>query len=179
MAASDTDLVQSLWSRRFGGNDSTQKNWIEAALDPDHSVLATIAAAPTARVAGFGMLDVAGPDYTRRYLSLDALDLDPNLSSQNGIFHMYCVSTDWEGRGIGSALYAHHIDALQECPAPQAFGLSWHRPHTVDSRVLFEKHGFTCLASVERYYQQFGNRPFCPDCDETCFCSASIYRRIL
>lgn len=177
MAASDADAVKQLWSARFGGTRMTQDRWIEAALNPDHTATGTVVTTPSHPVAGFGMLDVGDPDYTRRYLSLDALDLDPDLAPRNGILHMYCVRAECEGRGIGSALYGHHLDHLAEKGVPRAFGLAWHRPHIVDSRVLFENNGFTCLATVDRYYGRFDGRPHCPDCEGACTCTASLYAR--
>ena len=178
MAASDADAVQRLWRRRFGGDAATQTNWIEAALAPNHSATGTVAAPPTAdRVVAFGLLEIGDPAYTRRYLSLDAVGLDPSLASQNGIFHMYCVHPDWEGHGLGSALYTRHLRQLIDQEVPRAFGISWHRSHTIDSRALFEKHGFTCRATIERYYDRFEERPHCPDCEEACTCTASLYAR--
>jgi ribosomal protein S18 acetylase RimI-like enzyme len=178
MDSSDSDVVQQLWSARFGGDPATQETWIDAALDPGHTAAATVAVPSEGEsVVGFGVLEVGGPAYTRRYLSLDALGLDPPLDDRNGLFHMYCVHADWGGRGIGSALFAHHLERLAEREVACAFGLAWHRPHTVDSRLLFERHGFGCLAAVERYYARFEERPHCPDCDGLCSCAASVYAR--
>jgi GNAT superfamily N-acetyltransferase len=180
MAASDTDVVRRLWGARFGGDSATQENWIEAALTPSHTARGLVAVAPaTDAVVGFSFLEVGSPPYTRRYLSLDALDLDPPLAARNGLFHLSCVHPEWEGRGVGSAFYERRLALLAEEDVPRAFGIAWHRPHTVDSRVLFEKHGFTCLATVERYYDRFEERPHCPDCDGPCTCTASLYTRAL
>jgi len=128
-------------------------------------------------VVGFGILEVGDEAYIRRYLSLDAVDLDPPLARRNGVFHMYCVRPAWEGRGIGSALYAHHLGLLGERAVPMAFGIAWHRPHTVDSRVLFEKSQFARLATVKRYYGRFEERSHCPDCTGSCTCTASLHAR--
>jgi ribosomal protein S18 acetylase RimI-like enzyme len=177
---SDADAIQRLWRARFGGDPSTQEPWIDAVLNEKHSATATIVASSTAGdVVGFGILEVGDEAYTRRYLSLDAIGLDPGLARQNGLFHMYCVRRDWEGQGIGSALYARHLDLLDQQGAEQAFGISWHRPRTKDSRVLFDKYGFRRLATVERYYERFEERPHCPDCSGTCTCSASLYARTI
>lgn len=177
LTASDADAVKQLWSARFGGAPATQDRWIEAAVNPDHTAIGTVATTSSRSVAGFGMLDVGAPEYTRRYLSLDALDLDVDLAPRNGIFHMYCVHVECEGRGIGSALYAHHLDHLAKEEVPRAFGIAWHRPHTVDSRALFDTNGFTRLTTVDRYYGRFEGRPHCPDCEEDCTCTASLYAR--
>ena len=178
MASSDADTVQRLWYCRFGGDAATQAKWIAAALAPDHSATGTVAAAPSGdAVVAFGLLEIADAAYTRRYLSLDAVGLDLSLASQNGIFHMYCVHPDWEGQGLGSALYARHLRRLIDTGVPRAVGISWHRSHTVDSRALFEKHGFTCRTTIERYYDRFEERPHCPDCDGPCSCTASLYAR--
>lgn len=178
LVAADADAVRRLWDRRFGGEATTQTRWIEAALDPDHTATATVVSPlETDRVVAFGLLEVGDPAYTRRYLSLDALGLEPTLASRNGILHMYCVHREWEGRGIGTALYAHHLRDLATRNVPRALGLAWHRPHTTDSRVLFEKHSFRCLATIDCYYSRFEQRSRCPDCGGACSCTASLYTR--
>jgi GNAT superfamily N-acetyltransferase len=180
MAIGDTDAVQRLWSARFGGAPTTQQNWITAALDDSHSAVGLVAGAPPGdTVVGLSLLDVGDRAYTRRYLGLDALGLHPPLADRNGLLHLSCVHADWERRGIGTAFYERRLAILRERDVPRAFGISWHRPHTVDSRVLFEKHGFTGLASVERYYARTTPRPHCPDCDGPCTCTASLYARSL
>lgn len=178
MLADDADAVQHLWGTRFGGAPSTQTNWIEAVLDPGHSAEGLVAAAvPDGRVVGFSFLDVGSRDYTRRYLGLDALDLDLPLADRNGLFHLSCVEADWEGSGVGSAFYERRLTILRERDVPRAAGIAWHRPQTVDSRVLFEKYAFTRLVSVERYYTRTTPRANCPDCGDPCTCTASLYRR--
>lgn len=177
LAASDADAVKQLWSARFGGAPSTQDRWMEAALNPDHTATGTVATTSSRPVAGFGLLDVGSPDYTRRYLSLDVLDLAPPLASRNGIFHLSCVAPEWEGYGLGSAIFERRLKILTDRGVSQAFGIAWHRPHTVDSRVLFDKYEFDCLTSVEEYYSRTGSRAHCPECDGSCTCTASLYTR--
>jgi len=180
MAAGDADTVRNLWSTRFGGVPSTQRDWIGAALDNAHSAVGLVAAAPaTGAVVGLSLLDVGSRAYTRRYLGVDALGLDLPLAARNGLFHLSCVHRDWEGHGIGSRFYEHRLAILRKRAVPRAFGIAWHRPHTVDSRVLFETHGFTALASAQRYYARTTPRPHCPDCDGSCSCTASLYARSL
>lgn len=174
----DAPAVQRLWTDRFGGDPDTQANWIAAALDKNHSVVGLVAdAAFTDDIVGLSFLDVADREYVRRYLSLDALDLDPPLADRNGVFHLSCVRSDWEGRGVGSAFYERRLAILQERAVPRAVGIAWHRPHTVDSRVLFKTYGFTRLTTVERYYDRFDERPGCPDCGGRCTCTASLHLR--
>ena len=176
----DGDAVRRLWSARFGGVPSTQRDWLGAALDRAHSAAGLVAtvSSPDA-IVGVSLLDVGDRAYTRRYLGLDALGLDPSLADRNGLFHLSCVRADWEGRGVGTRFYERRLALLRERAVPRAFGIAWHRPHTVDSRVLFEKHGFTRLTSVERYYARTTPRPHCPDCDDSCSCTASLYARSL
>jgi ribosomal protein S18 acetylase RimI-like enzyme len=178
LAASDADAVQRLWNRRFGGDAARQRRWIEAALNPDHTATAAVASpSNSSTVVAFGLLEVGGVAYTRRYLSLDSLGLEPSLAPQNGLLHMYCVRREWSGWGIGTALYAHHLQDLSTRDVPRAFGIAWHRPHTTDSRALFEKYSFRCLSTVEAYYGRFERRHHCPDCGGRCSCTASLYAR--
>ena len=178
LEASDTAPVRRLWSTRFGGDPSTQTNWIEAALNPDHTAAGFVAVAPEDDgIVGVSFLDVGPQAYAREYLGLDTLDLQVPLADRNGIFHLTCVQAEWEGRGIGSAFYERRLTVLGDRGVPRAFGIAWHRPTGVDSRVLFEKYDFAPLATVERYYARTGARPHCPTCTDTCTCPASLYGR--
>lgn len=176
----DTAVVKRLWSDRFGGDPETQKSWIGAALDASHSVAGLVAdAAPADEIIGLSFLDVADRAYVREYLGLDVLDLRAALADRNGVFHLSCVRSDWEGCGVGSAFYERRLALLRKRNVPRAVGIAWHRPHTVDSRVLFEKYGFSLLATVDHYYAQTGERPHCPKCDGPCSCTASLYSRAI
>jgi GNAT superfamily N-acetyltransferase len=178
LAPADAAPVQQLWTDRFGGVPATQENWIEAALDPSHSAAGLVAvASPDDTVVGLSFLDVGDRTYTRRYLGLDVLDLTVPLADANGIFHLSCVQEDWEGRGVGSAFYERRLAMLGRRNVSRTFGIAWHRPAPVDSRALFEKYGFTRLATVDRYYARTGERPNCPACPESCTCTASLYGR--
>jgi len=178
MRAADTDEVRCLWARRFGGDPETRRTWLDVILDPGHTATAFVAeAAEAPTVVGMGVLEVGRRGYARQYLGVDALDLDVSLAARNGFFHLCCVRADWEGRGVGSALHARRLRALAERRVPRVFGVAWHRPHTVDSRVLFDKHGFTALATVPRYYARTTPRLHCPDCGGFCTCTATLYGR--
>ena len=178
LVRADAAAVRELWSARFGGDSSTQTNWIEAALHPFHTAAGIVAVTcPGDTVVGASLLDVGGREYTREYLGLSVLDLEVPLTDRNGVFHLSCVRADWEGRGIGSAFYERRLAILAERGVPHAFGIAWHRPAPVDSRVLFEKYEFARLVTVERYYARTDPRPHCPACTGTCMCTASIYGR--
>jgi len=180
MRDGDADAVRRLWSDRFGGPSSIQQKWVGAVLDASHSAVGLVAVAPaTGTVVGLSLLDVGDRAYTRRYLGLDALDLGPPLADRNGLFHLSCVHADWEGHGIGTNFYERRLAILRERGVPRAFGIAWHRLHTVDSRVLFEQHGFTRFATAERYYERTGGRSDCPDCGTPCTCTASLHARRL
>lgn len=178
MGLGDREAVRDIWDARFGGRRSTQENWIDAALDPTHSAAGFVAVQrPEDEVLGFSFLEVGSPDYTRQYLGLDVLDLDPPLADRNGLFHLSCVRVEWAGQGIGSAFYERRLEVLAGRDVPRVFGIAWHRPHTVDSRVLFDKWDFTCFATVDRYYSRTDERPYCPECNGACMCTASLYYR--
>ncbi len=180
MQPGDVDAVRCLWDARFGGVASTQTNWLEAALDAAHSAAAFVAARRSdGEVLGFSLLDVGSRAYTRRYLGLDVLDLEVSLADRNGIFHLSCVRSAWEGCGLGTAFHERRLAELTRWDVPRAVGVAWHRPDRVDSRVLFDKHNFARLATVDRFYSRTGRRPHCPTCDGACTCTASLYARPL
>jgi len=176
MTTSDAAAVKRLWSRRFGGDDSTQERWIEAALRPSHSAVGLVATPhATDDVVGLSFLDIGDAAFARQYLGLDVLSLALPLADRNAIFHLTCVNSDWEGLGIGAAFFDRRLDIVADRDVPRTFGIAWHRPHIVDSRVLFEKYEFAAVATIDRYYGRVGGRPHCPDCDGPCSCTASIY----
>lgn len=178
MRRNDAPDVKRLWSDRFGGDPDTQQHWIDAALDDDHSAAGFVAVrSPDDEVVGTSFMDVGSRAYTRQYLGLDVLDLELPLADENGILHLSCVQVDAEGRGIGSSFYECRLAELADRGVRQAFGIAWHRPHIVDSRVLFEKYGFTSVATIEHYYCRTGERPHCPDCEDRCTCTASLHTR--
>lgn len=180
LRSADADAVRRLWDTRFGGAPSTQASWIEAALDPTRSAAAFVATRRSgAEVLGVSLLDVGGRSYTRHYLGLDTLDAAVPLADRNGIFHLSCVRPTWEGRGIGGAFFERRLAELARRDVPRAVGVAWHRPDRVDSRVLFEKHDFARLATVDRFYSRVGRRPNCPACPDACVCTASLYVRSL
>lgn len=178
LAQADAASVRQLWTIRFGGEPTTQQNWIDAALSPTHTALGLVAVASrTDEIIGTSFLDVGSREYTRQYLGLDILDVKVPLANRNGIFHLSCVRADWDRQGIGSAFYERRFDVLTDRGVPRAFGVSWHRSAPVDSRVLFEKYQFTHLATIERFYSRTGTRPNCPVCMGSCTCPASLYGR--
>lgn len=181
MHPSDAERVRALWHEQFGGNDETMTNWIDAVFKPRFRVVGTVAVAADdasiedQTVVGFGMLDIASEAHTRNYLGFDDLGIDAEVADRNGILHMYCVDDAWKSRGIGTALYARHLDHLVDQKVPWAFGISWHRENHPDSRSLFEKFGFASLGSFDRFYARADERHNCPDCDGYCTCEGSIY----
>ncbi len=183
LAPTDVSTADQLWASRFGGAPDTRRTWIEAALDPTHSAAGLVAVGPDDALVGVSFLEVGTRRYTRYYLGLDTLegldtlDLDVSLASQNGLFHLTCVRGDWENRGVGTAFYKRRLERLADRGVSRVFGIAWHRPAPIGSRVLFEKHDFTRIATIERYYARTNSRPHCPACGGTCTCTASLYGR--
>lgn len=179
LAPADVSTAEQLWAERFGGAPETRRKWIEAALDPAHSAAGIVAVTPDDTVVGISFLEVGSRRYTRHYLGLETLDIDidVSLASRNGLLHLTCVRADWEGQGIGTAFYEHRLERLADRGISRTFGIAWHRPSPPDSRILFEKHGFTRLATIDRYYARTDSRPHCPACGDTCTCTASLYGR--
>lgn len=182
MHPDDVETVRQLWHDGFGGAEDTMTNWLDAVFQSRFRVVGTVAVAGDGsaatedqNVVGFGLLDVATQEHSRKYLGLDDLDVDADLADLNGILHMYCVDPSWRGRGIATGLFAAHLRHLVDKDVPRAFGISWHRDDHPDSRTIFDKFGFTSLGAYERFYDRTGERQHCPDCGGYCTCTASIY----
>jgi len=180
LRSSDTAAVLDLWADRFGTEADTARAWLDAVLHPAHTARGHVAVGPSpgpSAILGFGLLDVAGPSYTRDYLGLPSLAVDASLADRNGIFHMYCVRTRHEGQGVGTALFDRHLDICRTENVGRAVGIAWHRRHRRDSRGLFEAAGFQRLGTFECFYARAHSRPHCPDCGGFCTCTASLYAR--
>lgn len=186
LAHGDAHAVHRLWSTRFGGRSERIRNWIDAALNPKAATTAHVAVPVPAKgaspsIVGFGILEIGSRAYTLDYLGVDELEIEIDVAEPSGVFHMYCVDRNWEGRGIATRLYRRHLRHLRENEVPQAVGISWHRPHRqgADSRVVFEKTGFRRVGTFEAYYARTSPRENCPDCHGACRCTASIYEKTL
>jgi GNAT superfamily N-acetyltransferase len=180
LRSSDTAVVLDLWADRFGTEADTARAWLDAALNPEHTARGHVAANPShgpAAILGFGLLDMAGPGYTRDYLGLPSLDADVPLADRNGIFHMYCVRARHERQGVGTALFDRHLAVCRTEGVGRAVGIAWHRRRHRDSRDLFEAAGFQRMGTFERFYARAHPRPRCPDCGGFCTCTASLYAR--
>jgi len=181
----DQPAVHRLWADRFGGRPDRIAGWIDAALNPQARTTGYVAVANQENrslpLVGFGILEIAARDYTLDYLGMNDLDLDINVADTNGLLHMVCTDRDWEGRGIATMLFRHHLRHLRDRNVRRAYGISWHRPGRAgaDSRAVFEKTGFRAVATVEAYYARTSPRTDCPDCGGPCHCTGSIYEKAL
>lgn len=169
-----TEQVRNLWRSRFGGEESHMDEWIQDGLiSADTSEFGVVAVRNT-RVVGFGICTQAGPDYAQDYVG-DAVDIQP--WKKTGVVHINVVRRDCENQGIGSKLMAHRLEHLKMIGADGVIGVSWHREDHKDSRPLFEKFGFEAIETVKQYYAQLDGEVPCADCDGSCHCDATIYRR--
>lgn len=172
----DLSVVRALWHTHFGASDRIVDSWIDAVCNDRYAARGWVAVAHDA-VVGFVITDVGDRAHSRSYLGLDALNVTLNLPSPSGIIHMCVVDAAWRGQGIGSALYARSLSDFHARGVASVVGVSWHRDGSPDSRALFEAHGFSCVATVPRYYSRASERLHCPDCSGSCTCTASIYHR--
>lgn len=181
----DFDAAKRLWRTRFGAPEEKVQKWLDAACNERYRTSADVAVSGSdddaGDVIGIGVLEIGSADYTRSYVGLEETGLDAPVDGLSGLMHMYCVDETWEGRGVGTALFRTHLQRLREKDVARAYGISWHRPHRdgADSRAVFEKLGFDCLGTYERFYQRTSPRSYCPDCGGDCTCTASIYGKTL
>jgi len=180
-ADADAPAVRALWTSRFGAALPVLGRWLGAAGAPDGSVrcFVAVAATPTARVVGVGVLAVGGAAYVRSALGLDVVDAEVALAARVGLFHLCAVHPAREGRGVATALFDRRLHALRETGVSQAVGVAWHRSRHRDSRPLFARFGFEPVTTVPRFYQRVGDRLDCPDCGDACQCTATLYSRTL
>lgn len=173
--ARHVDPSRELWRTRFGGTETHTENWLhDAQVDVDRPTQG-YAAVDGGRLAGFGIATIGGPDYIEDYVGV-AVDVEP--WSTTGVLHILVVASDYEGQGVGSQLVAHRLRWLDSVAnAEGAIGVSWHRENYRDSRPLFEKFGFSAVATVDEYYARLDGPCPCVDCESSCRCDATIYRR--
>jgi len=176
MHESHTDEVRDLWRRRFGADEQIMEQWVaDGCIEVEEPTQGFVAVDRT-KVVAFGIATVAGAEYVREYLSVD-VDVDP--WEPTGVLHILVTHEDYEGRGLGSELVTTRLKWIQSTGADGVIGVSWHREDHRDSRPLFEKFGFEAVATIEEYYTHLEGYVECVDCEESCTCDATIYRRPL
>ena len=170
------EAARELWLDRFGGDEDIVDGWLEDSLAGDRPEELFVAL-DGGNVIGMGIVTRCEPDYAREYVGLDAPAFEPWDST--GILNISAVAEDRTGEGIGSKLFEKRLRYLSADGAEGVFGMSWHRDDHPDSRPLFEKYGFECLHTFERYYARSHGRTDCPDCVGECGCTVSLYARDL
>lgn len=171
----DQRYVTDLWSRRTGMDLA---NSLELVFDDEVAAYGLVVTEVEA-IVGFGIVHVFPPAGVEDYFPVDTAGFP--VGEENAVIHAVGVTEDWEGRGVGSAVLYYLIDLVRETHDVDAmFGNAWLRDHTTDSGVLFEKHGFERLTTVENSFQQSDGERTCPDCSpELCTCSSAIYAKPL
>jgi len=170
----DRREVMDLWGRRVGVGI---ENTLDMVFDDDASVQG-LAITEGESVVGFGVVMFLTPAGVEEYFSTSP-DGYP-IGETNAVFHAGVVDEDWEGRGLGSELMRLRLELVREMGGVDAaFGNAWLRPHTVDVSVLFEKHGFERIDTIEESFRRDGEGRDCPDCSpEPCGCSSAVYAKV-
>lgn len=163
-----------LWERRVGFEI---ENTLEMVFDDDASVQG-LAITEGETVVAFGVVMFLTATGVTEYFSVST-DGYP-IGETNAVFHAGVVAQAWEGRGLGSELMRLRLALVREVGGVDAvFGKAWLRPHTVDSSVLFEKHGFERIDTIDHAYRTDADRRDCPDCaPDRCNCSGAVYANV-
>ena len=164
--------ARALWMDRFGGDRDVVDGWLEDTLDEDRPE-ETFVALDGGNVLGMGVATLCEPDYAHDYVGFDVPEF--NARDPTGVLHMNAVAEDRTGEGLGTELFKARLQYLRASGARGAFGIAWHREDHPDSRPIFEKFGFDCLGTWDRYYARTHGRDNCPDCGGECSCTASLY----
>jgi RimJ/RimL family protein N-acetyltransferase len=170
----DRREVKDLCERRVGvGIDNT----LDMVFD-DNGGVAGIAITEGEAVVGFAVLMFFTPGGVEDYFSVSTEGYP--IGEENAMFHAGVVDEYWEGRGLGSELMRLRLALIREAGGGDAaFGKSWLRPDSVDSAVLFEKHGFERIDTIEDAYQWDDGERDCPDCaPEQCSCTGAVYAKV-
>ena len=170
----DRREITTLYERRTGFELTDS---LDRVFDDELPVYGLLAI-DVEQIVGVGIAQVYHREGIEQYLAVDT-DGYPT-GDANGVMHAGVVHEDWEGRGLGTELMRLRLELLREAHDVDAvFGVSWIRPHTVDSSVLFEKLGFTRLDTVDDYYERTSGSRDCPDCEQSCTCAGAIYAKVL
>jgi GNAT superfamily N-acetyltransferase len=169
----DERAVADLWSRRTGMGI---ENSVSLVVDDENAAYGLVVT-EVETIIGFGIVHVAPPAGVEDYFPVDTTTFP--VGGENALIHAVGVTEEWEGRNVGSALLYFLLDVVRDLHDIDAvFGNAWLRDHATDSAVLFDKHGFERLTTVEDFFQRTDGERNCPDCaPEACTCSSAIYAK--
>lgn len=163
--------VEDLHARLVGtGLDNT----LELVFDEEASAHGIVATEGETVVA-YGIVLLLDREGTADYFDFGTADYP--IGHINAVMHALAVDEEWQGRGIGSELLRLRLAIARDAvELDAALGNAWLRPHTVDTSVLFEKHGFECYEVVEASFRRTDGTRDCPDCrPEPCECASAVY----
>lgn len=170
--------VRQLWRKRFGSKSEHIDGWLSDVPNENRPTEGFVAVSGGS-VLGFGIATAAAPEWVDGYLNHDGIDVD--VWPTTGVVHMVCVAKRHESRGIATALVDQQLRYLTANGVGGIVAVSWHREDYRDSRPLFEKFDFEPAVVSEHFYSEVADTEDvpCVDCEGTCDCGATIYKRPL
>jgi GNAT superfamily N-acetyltransferase len=147
-------------------------DWFPRAIDDGDPFVYGVTAVRGTTVVGFGLLGWYTAEELADYLT-ETPDVDAAYPAP--VLHLGVVDEQHENQGIATRLMQARVQHAQQQDASYLWGASWRRSGK-DSAPVFERCDFQPVHHVNDYYS---DRTWCPDCGDTCTCSATIYRRTL
>ncbi len=174
---SDRSAVERVWSAEFDDpHEEVHQHALDEYFDPDHNLYefshALVATDARGRVVGFGLVELRNTSHMARHTTLD----ESEFSGRDGYLYLGAVESAWQGKGIGSKLFAQRCRWCVEQNANAIYGVAWQNPKGRSSDFLFKRLQFREIANTPDDYYQGRD---CPVCENTCDCGGIIYRREL
>lgn len=178
----DALALGALIGQRFGAREDQQEHLAKWRADADRIVLVVTQTQTASAPLAVCVARLAGPAEFEPLQRAFALAPELAPTTPYGSFQLLACAPSHAQQGYGAALAARALAWLAQRGAALLVGVSWEHGGPDHSGHLFERGGFTRIASSSSFYQtsQAISGQRCPRCAEArCQCVAHLYMRAL
>jgi GNAT superfamily N-acetyltransferase len=173
----DRQDIERIWRNQFDDpNEECHQQTLDECLDSDHDLFpysqAYVATDARGRVVGFGLVALRNTSELADNTTLD----ESEFSGRDGYLYLGAVADDWQGKGIGTQLFAQRLRWCVDQDANAIYGVAWQNPEGRTSDFLFDEFNFEEVAETPDDYYRGRD---CVVCGRECDCTGVIYRRVV